>query len=78
MFWRMGNRVQPLGERIQQLPSPGGLDRERGSHQTQTRRSRSKHGLRAKGSDHFVVAHINEPQIALMPRALSCNGQDRV
>ena len=41
-------------------------------------RLRAEHGRRAERPDHFVVAHINDPEIAVVPGALAGDGQNDV
>jgi len=78
MIWEMRRAFQFLGERSQQLPNPGGLDRKRGSHKTQTRRVQAKNCLRTKGSHHLVVAHVYEPQVTLTSGTLTRDRQDGI
>src|SRR5215471_11885108 len=43
-----------------------------------SRHARSEYGASAKRADHFVVAHVNNPQIAITLPAFARNGQNHV
>ena len=70
-------RELPL-ERIQQLTEPRGLEPEAGANDGQRRRLLTEDRARAERPHHLVVAHVHEPVIALLVRAILRNLADDV
>ena len=54
------------------------VDREIEPDQTEGQRLGAKYGRRAEGTDHFIVAHVHNPEITVMPGAFTRDGQDDV
>src|ERR1041385_5860018 len=68
-----------LGQkRLQQLPHARAFDGQQDAHHPQRRSAPAEDGAGAVGSDHFAIAHINEPSIAVIPCHLACDGQNHV
>ena len=61
-----------------QLSDPGLLHRQTQPDQPPGRRFGPEDGRRAERPDHFVVAHVNDPKVALMARALAGDGENDV
>jgi hypothetical protein len=59
--------AQPL----EQLSGPGGFQRESGADHGQRRRLISEDSSRAERPDHFVVPHVNHPNIGVSIRAVA-------
>jgi len=66
----------PLPDGIQELPGAGGFQIDGGPDQGQRGRLRPKNGSGPEWSNHFVVAHVNHPDIAVGAGAITGNGED--
>ncbi len=75
---RTGAASNPQQHIIQQLPRPGGFDRNAGANQRQREDLGAEDRARAKGTDHLVVAHVNHPYVAVPPRGLTGDGPEDV
>src|SRR5208282_4902685 len=62
----------------QQLTQPCFLDREVEPDDFEGRRLGAKNGGGTERSDHFVVAHVDDPKVAVETGAIAGDGQDDV
>src|SRR5215469_4510751 len=76
---RWGGGMTPsLHQAIHPLAGFCRFQRDGGANQRYSRHARTEYSAPAKRADDFVVAHVNDPQIALMPGAFTCNGRNHV
>src|SRR5436309_60905 len=59
-----------------QLPDARAFQREIQSGSRERWSARTENGGRAERSDHFVVAHVDNPNVSLLPRAILRHGQN--
>src|SRR5206468_5311617 len=75
-IWACGPAREPTEAAVEHLACPGGFQSEAGPNQSQPRRLGAEDGRRAEGSLHFIISHVNDPQIALVPGALARNREN--
>jgi hypothetical protein len=65
-------------QRHDPLAGARSLEGEVPADELQRRRLLAENGRGAERADHLVVPHVNDPQVAVMSRALAGDGQDRM
>ncbi len=73
-----GGFLKPSGQRHAELSQPRSLQGQGQPHQTARRRLQPKDAHRPERPHHLVVAHVNNPEVALVIGAFPGNGQDDV
>ena len=70
--------LPPHAQRLQRLPGAGGLKREARADDRPGRNLRAKNRAGSERADHFVVAHVDHPDVAPGAGAVARDGQDDV
>ena len=74
--WRSRGCSAEAGHQlIHELPHPGGLEGQNGSDQAETGRLFPEDSGCPVRTDHFVVAHVYDPQIPVVPGAFPGDGE---
>src|SRR2546430_13458766 len=71
-------RSETPKQRVKQLSDLRGFKREGETDKTKPGGLRAEYCAGAKRSDEFVVAHVDDPHIALASGAVARNGQDHM
>src|SRR5262249_6102259 len=71
-------RSNHFGQSLEELADLCGFRRQARPNNPQPRRLWAEHCSRAEGSNNFVVAHVDDPEIAIEFRALTSNRQNGV
>ena len=74
----LSGSADPPGCRLKQLTYPGRPDGDSPTDQGETWRMALEHSGRPEWSDHFIVAHVDDEQVRVMPGALARDGQHNV
>lgn len=70
----MQARQQPL----EQLARPCGLKCQTATDQAQVRHPRTEHRTCPERSNHFIIAHVDHPDVPVLPGAFACDRKDGV
>ena len=67
---------QPARRRLEKLAHPCSLDSQHQPDNGARRSARTEPGAGAEGADHFIVAHVNDPDVAVLGGAVADDGKN--